>query len=343
MDTPKQNSPPILLILGPTAGGKSDLAFNLANHFKTEIISADSMQIYQHLNAGTAKPSPSQRRQIKHHLIDHVHPTQPYTVADWLQDAEQIIQSLHKQNKLPIVVGGTNLYIKALLEGLFDGPSSDPAFRQTLDPLTSQQLHQKLLALDPAAAQRIHPNDRKRLIRALEVLHTTGKSITQHQTQWHEQPHNTPSEDSIESDNPTADPPSYNHNPISIALNWPVPVINQRINQRVKLMTRPDPETNTPDLLTETRKLLAQNLLGPQARQAIGTRQILDHLESRLTLDEAYERIKIDTRRFAKQQRTWLRRFKNLHWLSPQEHTPDSLQKSALAIIQNATPSANGA
>ena len=155
-----------IVILGPTAGGKSDLAVGLARTLDGEILGADSMQVYRHMDAGTAKPSLELRAMAPHHLIDIVEPTERFTVADWLDLAEPLIESLIRAGKRPILVGGTNLYLKALIEGMFEGPEGDPKLREELAKLTSQDLHVRLAQVDPASAQRIHPNDMRKLVRA---------------------------------------------------------------------------------------------------------------------------------------------------------------------------------
>jgi tRNA dimethylallyltransferase len=339
-----------ILILGPTAGGKSELAVALALRLPRggQIISADSMQIYRHLDAGTAKPSARLRALAPHHLIDIVEPTEPFTVAHWLARAEQLIADLQRQGIHPIVVGGTNLYIKALLEGLFDGPSHDPTFRATLTDLSSPQLHEQLAQVDPPAAQRIHRNDRKRLIRALEVFHLTGQPISTIQTQWLDAPA-APSAagDALPPTTPNAAPHAqpYRFNPILLGLAWPPDAINPRINLRVKAMFFPetvDPTLaadvcpNNESLPHETARLHAAGLLGPQAREALGYKQVLQHLTGEITFEQAYEKTKILTRRFAKQQRTWLRRFHGVTWLDPIQLNGDQTAAAATNAILEA-------
>ena len=289
---------PIVVILGPTAGGKSEVAVAVAEALGGEIIGADSMQVYRHMNAGTAKPTPVQRAAVSHHLIDHVEPTETWTVAQWLEDAESLIEQMHGRNKLPVVVGGTHLYLQALLVGLFDGPGIDQEFRQSLASDDPARLHRRLREVDPEAADRIHPNDRKRIVRALEVHHLSGRPISQWQQQW---------------DAASGTQRPYRHHPLLIGLRWSAEAINRRINARVKTMFHP-PE-GTEDLIGETRRLEAADLLGTQARQALGTKQALEHLSGLLSAQETMERVKIETRRFAKSQRTWLKRFHGVHWI----------------------------
>jgi len=304
----------IVVILGPTAGGKSELAAAIARACDGEIISADSMQVYRQLNAGTAKPTAEQRDAAVHHLIDCVDTTESWTVADWLEHAERLIADIQQRGRLPIVAGGTNLYIKALLEGMFEGPPADADFRAKLVDVPSAELHERLQKVDPDAAARIDANDHKRLVRALEVHHQTGKPISELQQQWHEQRDKT-----------------YRHDPILIGLSWPVERINRRINARVKSMFNPE---SGEDLVAETQRLLNADLLGEQARQAIGTKQVLEHLAGRCTRDEAMEQVKIDTRRFAKAQRTWLKRFRGVHWLDASAMNTGALIDAAIDHIQ---------
>src|SRR5688500_2453750 len=208
----------IVVILGPTAGGKSDLAVSLAQRFDGEVLGADSMQVYRGLDAGTAKPQAALRAAVPHHLIDIVEPTDPFTVADWLSRAEALIDDLHTRGRLPVVVGGTNLYLKALLEGMFEGPPADEQFRDSLRDVDAHELHDRLASVDRQAASRIDRNDRKRLIRALEVFHLTGQTISSLQTQWQSEISDLKSES------------SYRHNPILIGLRWSTEAINRRIN-----------------------------------------------------------------------------------------------------------------
>ncbi len=344
-------APRPIVILGPTAGCKSDLAAQLAEHLGGQVLGADSMQVYKHLDAGTAKPPPALRKRVPHHLVDVVEPTQRFTVHDWLKRADATIAQVQSSGGTPVVVGGTNLYLKALLEGLFDGPGQDDAFRASLTALPDAELHQRLAAIDPPAAARIAPADRQRLTRALEVHHLTGQPISGLQQQWSESGSgqwgagsgeitspNTP-----HSPHPTAHYPPYRHDPILLGLRWPAEAINPRINLRVKAMFTPDkvdPELAAAvciggeSLPDEVRRLVAEGRLipGSQAAEALGYKQVLAALypdsfpgaADRLihTLDDAFERTKILTRRFAKQQRTWLKRFRGVRWIDmPHENS----------------------
>lgn len=337
-------NPRPVIILGPTAGGKSELAVAIAEACAAidgragEVLGADSMQIYRHLDAGTAKPPPDLRQRVVHHLIDMVEPTTRFTVADWLQAAESLMEQLQQQGGRPIIVGGTNLYLKALLEGMFEAPGHDESFRRSLRDEMTSALHERLQNIDPPAAERIHPNDRKRIIRALEVHHLTGEPISRMQTQWAPAIHE-------EADGHGG----YRHQPILIGLHWPTQVINPRINLRVKAMFYP--HTVSPELAAsiciggeslpqEVRRLEQQGILGPadtQARQALGYKQVLQHLAGDCSLEQACEQTRIQTRRFAKQQRTWLKRFRGVTWLNMAQMTGQEAARQAANIVKQAS------
>ncbi len=303
---------PVILILGPTAGGKTELAIALAQQLPGggECLSADSMQVYRGMDIGTAKPSAVQRATVPHHLLDLLDPSEDgFSVDAWLREAERIIAEVRGRGRWPIVAGGTNLYVQALLAGLFEGPEPDPDVRARLEAADLAELRRRLEAIDPAAAERIHPNDRKRTIRALEVHELTGRRISDLQTQW------------FRSAPPRTDVKI-------IGLDWPVETINGRINARVRAMI----DRGLVDEVRAIRDLPP----GRQASEALGYRQILEHLAGRTTLEQAIEQIKIRTRRYAKQQRTWLRRFR-AHpastWIDAGEDTPEHIAKEALTAI----------
>ena len=275
---------PIILILGPTAGGKTALSIALANALPGggECIIADSMQVYRGMDIGTAKPTRLEQLEADHHLIDIANPSEDgFTVDSWLTKAEEAIQNIRSRDKWPIIVGGTNLYVQSLLFGLFDGPDCDQEKREALQQESNIVLQERLKALDSEAAERIHINDKRRLIRAIEVCEATGVPLSSLQSQWAG--------------------PMPREDVLMIGLSWPVKTINRRINSRVRAMF----DTG---LLEEVEALKGQ--LGQQASEALGYKQLLAHFLGECTVEEAHERIKILTRRYAKQQRTWLRRFK---------------------------------
>ncbi|MEX0887040.1 MAG: tRNA (adenosine(37)-N6)-dimethylallyltransferase MiaA [Phycisphaeraceae bacterium] len=315
-------APSPIVILGPTAGGKSELAVDLAERVGGEIVSADSMQVYRHLDAGTAKPGPELRQRAVHHLIDVVEPTEAFTAADWLARADELIASLAARGPRAIVVGGTNLYIKLLLEGMLQGPGRDEDLRRGLEELPADELHARLARVDPASAGRIHRQDRKRLVRALEVHALTGEPISRRQAQW--------------ADADDADAARYRHDARLIGLHWPTEAINRRINARVKAMFEPAPGVES--LPAEVRRLNAAGLLGPQAREALGYKQVLAALAGKMTLADAMERTKVLTRRFAKQQRTWLKRFRGVTWIDAGEIESGRWLDAALAAATTEMP-----
>lgn len=301
---------PIILILGPTAGGKTRLAIDLANAIGGECLCADSMQVYRGMDIGTAKPTPEEQAEVPHHLLDIADPAEAgFTVDTWLSRAQDTIELVRSLGRYPIVVGGTNLYVKALLYGLFEGPEPDAELRRQLQSMDEDQLRARLKQVDPQAAERIHRNDRKRTIRAIEVFEQTGKPLSEHQSQW-------------EAGSPRDDARI-------IGIEYPVEQINQRINTRVRQMI-------AAGLVDEVRQLHEADLLGPQAREALGYKQIIEHLQGRCSLEEAIEQIKIRTRRYAKQQRTWLRQFRvypGSLWLDAAMLDPPAMLKKAIEAL----------
>lgn len=311
---------PILVILGPTASGKTDLAVAIAEGLvpNGECIIADSMQIYRGMDVGTASPSPESTARVPHHLLDVADPTEDgFTVAEFARRATAAIDSIRGRNGWPIVVGGTNLYIRAILEGLFEGPASDEAIRGELTALGPAQRRAMLEACDPPAAERIHPNDHRRTIRAIEVFRLTGQPISALQRQW-------------------ADAFTPRSDALLIGLEWPVEALNLRINERVRAMMKAG-------FHEEVRRLstLKPNGLGAQAREAVGYRELLATLEGSMSLEDATEQIKIRSRRYAKQQRTWLRRFKAVPgslWMAAEGRATEDLAAEALGWIGQQEP-----
>lgn len=323
-------SEPFPVICGPTAGGKSALALELARQLRArgqpaEIITADAFQIYRGMDIGTAKPTADERAGVPHHLIDLVEPTERFTVDDWLAHADTLVDQLRARGTLPIVVGGTHLYVKALLEGLFDGPKPDPALRAALEAQDPAHRRAELERLDPEAAKRIHPNDVRRTIRALEVYHQTGRPISAHQQQWGPRPPGPAAPDSPGQAAPVSGRPDAR----LIILDWPAELINRRINARVRSMVERG-------LLEEVRALAQAERLGPQAREALGYKQLLPVLEGRVPFGDAVERIKIETRRFAKNQRTWLKRLAThpgARRFDASEHPPEAIAQELVQQV----------
>jgi len=299
--------PPVILILGPTAGGKTALSIALAQQLPGtgEIISADSMQVYKHMDIGTAKPAPEERRGIPHHLLDIVEPDEPFSVDDWLRLTNETIEHIRSRHRWPIIVGGTNLYVKVFLEGIFAGPPADSQWRAAAAQLSIDDLNAQLARLDPASASRIHRNDRKRITRAIEVFQSTGRPMSAQQTQWDSQEVRT--------------------DVAIVGLTWPREDLNRRINTRVKAMY-------DAGLVKEVTRLHAAGRLGPQAREALGYKQIIQQLKGIASPDDTFEQIKIETRRFARKQGTWLKRFA----LHPRSLWIDAVQNDMQAIISQA-------
>lgn len=290
----------MILILGVTASGKGRLAFDLAESLGAEIISIDSMKVYRRMDIGTGKPPEDARRRIAHHLIDVVEPSEPFSVSAFLDAAKEASEQIKNRKKCVIAVGGTALYIKALLYGLFEGPGTDEQIRARLkdqaDAEGLDRFHRRLKEIDPEAADRIHPNDAKRLIRALEVHELTGRGISTFQQQW--------------------TGVNANDEWTIIGLRREKEQESQRINARTKRMI-------ADGLVDEVKALLAEDKpLGKQARGAIGYAEIIEHVNGKIDLDEAIELIKQNTRRLAKGQRTWFKTFKNVNWLDIEDEEP---------------------
>jgi len=246
------------------------------------------MQVYRGMDIGTAKPSVADRARVPHALVDVADPAEDgFTVERWLTLAREAEEEARRLGRWPILVGGTNLYVKAFLDGLFEGPPPSPELRRTLEALPAAELRRTLEARDPEAAARIHRNDRRRTIRALEVFLETGTPISHLQRQW------------------GANDLTRFKDLRLVGLDFPVEAINRRINARVR-------EMMNQGLLEEVRALHVAGRLGPQARAAVGYRQMIEHLEGSMSLENTVEAIKIASRRLGKQQRTWLRRFRGL-------------------------------
>jgi tRNA dimethylallyltransferase len=290
----------MILILGVTGSGKGRLAFDLARDLGAEIISIDSMKVYRRMDIGTAKPPKEARAQVKHHLIDIIEPSDSFSVRSFLDNALEAIKQIKAGNKPVVAVGGTSLYIKALLYGLFEGPAADKQIRAELRARAEtqglDQLYRQLTQADPEAAARIHQNDARRIIRALEVYELTGKPISSFQQQWN--PQQTSDERR-----------ATDYDWTIIGLRRDKAEENKRINARVKKMI-------AAGLVDEVKSLLSEEKpLSPQARCAIGYAEVIDHLSGKTTLEDAIELIKKNTRRLAKSQRTWFKTFRSVHWL----------------------------
>ncbi|MGC9454741.1 MAG: tRNA (adenosine(37)-N6)-dimethylallyltransferase MiaA [Phycisphaerae bacterium] len=308
----------LIFILGATACGKGSVAREVARRIGGRIVSVDSMKVYRRMDIGTAKPPPQVRREIPHYCIDVAEPSEHFSVARYVECADAAVADIRAAGAVPLAVGGTSLYIKALSEGLFEGPSGDAEIRRRLRSRAEQEgtpaLHAELTQVDPTAAARIHPNDRKRIVRALEVYELTGTPISELQRQWGNR---------------------RRYDCLLIGLRREKPDLHHRINRRAERMVEAG-------LVDEVRSLLAEpEGLAPQAAQAVGYAETIEHLQGRLTLEEATERIKINTRRLAKKQRTWHRRWRDVRWVDidadePCERTADRVREIILSANEPA-------
>jgi tRNA dimethylallyltransferase len=273
------------VLTGPTASGKTALAIEIAQRMDAEIVSMDSMAVYRGMDIGTAKPTADERRRVFHHLIDVLDPWDAGSVAWWLQLAGECVREIESRGKRALIVGGTPMYLKALVYGLFEGPPADIGLRKRLsaeaETCGTAVLHARLCELDPPAAKRIHANDGRRIIRALEVWELTGKPISIHQQQWEQTP-------DLRADR-------------VLCLDVPRQELYARIDSRVRNMI-------VDGLVDEVRRLRSlPRGLGKEARQAVGYKEILEHLDGAVSLDDAVVRIQTRTRQFAKRQLTWFR------------------------------------
>ena len=289
-----------LILTGPTACGKSALALELAERVGAEVVALDSMTVYRGMDVGTAKPTPAERGRVPHHLIDVLDPWESLTVAWWLGRAEEACRDVAARGKRPLFVGGTPFYLKALLHGLFPGPPADEDLRRALEAEAERDglaaLHARLAAVDPKTAARLHPNDVRRVVRALEVYELTGKPISAWQQTW-----DTPAF----AESPAAAPP-----PVAIpavVLELPREVLYDHINRRVDAML-------AAGWLDEARRLRElPRPLSREARQALGYRELLAHLDGTgPAWPETVELIRTHTRQFAKRQLTWFRHLPTL-------------------------------
>ncbi len=284
---------PLTVICGPTAVGKTELALALAEFFDGEIISADSRQVYRLLDIGTAKPTPEERRRIRHHLIDVVWPNEEFHAARFITLAEAAMQDIRQRNKQPFLVGGTGLYIKALTEGLLDAPGANPNLRKLLHDRAEQEgsepLHAELAEVDPESAARLHPNDLVRIVRALEVFHQSGRPLSELQEE-----HGFRTE---------------RYRTLKIGLNSEREALYERIDRRSEAMFRQG-------LLGEAKQILQGGYdPGLKIFRTIGYRQAFAVLRGEMSHEEAVEDLKRSTRRYAKQQITWFRKDKSIIWL----------------------------
>jgi tRNA dimethylallyltransferase len=308
-----RRSPPIPLILGPTGAGKTDLALRLAERHELEIVSVDSAMVYRGMDIGTGKPAPEVLRRHPHHLVDILDPLQAYSAGQFVRDARQAIDAIRARGKLPLLVGGTMLYFRALRRGLADMPAADPEVRAAIDAEAALRgwpaLHAELAVLDPAAARRIQPNDAQRIQRALEVHRLTGKTLSElHAVQ------------STDADLRFA------------AYAW-VPGNRERLYAAIEQRFRAMMDAG---LLAEVRKLYLRGDLHADlpAIRSVGYRQLWEHLSGRDTLDSAIQRAIFATRHLARRQLIWLRSEPDIQWLDALESSAADHMEHAITQLQ---------
>ena len=301
-------SPPVIFLMGPTASGKTGLAVDLVKRLPLEIVSVDSALVYRDMDIGTAKPDAEVLALAPHRLIDFLDPAENYSAAQFASDARREIRDIHGRGNIPLLVGGTMLYYKALLEGLSSLPEADAGLRARIDKealeLGWPALHRRLAGLDPEAAGRIHPNDAQRIQRALEVVELTGKGVSEHEVPEKHFPWSV----------------------VQLAVNPPDrAVLHQRIAQRFEEMMRAG-------FIEEVIALRSRSDLSLQqpSMRCVGYRQLWQHLDGDYGLDEAMQRGMAATRQLAKRQLTWLRSWKDVTWL---DATSKSLLEDSLSLL----------
>ncbi|CRK80371.1 tRNA delta(2)-isopentenylpyrophosphate transferase [Neobacillus massiliamazoniensis] len=281
----------LLVIIGPTAVGKTKLSIELAKRFNGEIISGDSMQIYRGMDIGTAKIKKNEMGGIPHHLLDIRDPEEKFSVAEFQQLVRSKISEIAKKGKLPMIVGGTGLYIQSVLyDYQFSDAPADEGFRKELEEKVkergSQILHQELVEIDPESASHIHPNNARRVIRALEIYHCTGKTMSEYQEKQQ---------------------PDLLYDTALVGLTMERELLYERINLRVEMMLEEG-------LLDEVKRLYQQNLRDCQSIQAIGYKEIYEYLDGLVALEQAVDQLKQNSRRYAKRQFTWFKNKMDVKW-----------------------------
>ena len=298
----------VIVICGPTASGKTALSIELAKKINGEIVSCDSMQIYKDMNIGTAKPSIEEMQGIKHYMIDIISPDERYSVADYKKQAKEAIKEILSKGKVPIVVGGTGLYVDSLIYEI-DYPEIefDEKYREELDQEVEERgleaLYEKAKEIDEEAIKKISPNDKKRILRILEIYHATGKNKTEQEKESRKTP--------VEFDYKV------------FALNMDREKLYDRINKRVDIMIENG-------LIEEVENIYKKYNKFPTAMQGLGYKEVVQYLEKRLTKEEMIEKIKQETRKFAKRQLTWFRKNKETIWLNAE----DTIQNNIKIILE---------
>jgi tRNA dimethylallyltransferase len=302
---------PGIVILGPTASGKTSLALDLAPLFSGEIVSCDALQVYRHMDIGTAKVSKAEQERVRHHMLDVQDPDRDFSAGDYQRMARKAIREIHERCRVPFVVGGTGFYLKALIEGLFKGPGRSDNLRTRMRNIIGRKtpavLHRRLQKVDPTSAARIASADAERIIRAYEIYLVSGKTMTWWQCQAREA--------------------FEGYRWLKIGIEIPREELYSRINQRVETMFQSG-------LLDEVRGLLLKYPKNAHAFQAIGYRQAIGYLEGKLTLPQAIEESQKESRHYAKRQLTWFRSEREIHWLNGQSDG-GNLRRDAMLLISD--------
>ena len=291
------NKPKVIVICGPTASGKTALSIELAKKINGEIISCDSMQIYKYMDIGTAKPTLEEQKEVKHHLIDFVEPNQRYSVAEYKKDAEKSIEEILSKGKTPIIVGGTGLYVDSLIYGIeYPEIELDEEYRKQLEKEIEEKglesLYNKAKEIDSKAMEKISPNDKKRIMRVVEIYKATGKTKT---------------EQEIESRTHEV---KYDYKVFAIKMDREK--LYERINKRVDLMVKKG-------LIEEVQNILKKYDKFPTAMQGLGYKEVVEYLDGKTTKEEMIDKIKMQTRRYAKRQITWFKKKKQTVWIENNE------------------------
>ncbi len=294
----------VIVICGPTASGKTAISIELAKKINGEIVSCDSMQIYKEMNIGTAKPTQDERQGIKHYLLDFVSPDERYSVADYKKDAKQAIKEILQKGKTPIVVGGTGLYIDSLIYEIeYQNIEFDEKYRNHLEEQANEkgleELYEQAKKIDPEAIEKISKNDKKRILRILEIYHATGKNKTEQEKESRKK--------EVEYDYKV------------YALNWDRSKLYERIDKRVDIMIEQG-------LIDEVKEIYQKYRKFPTAMQGLGYKEVVEYLNGQTTKDEMIDKIKQETRRYAKRQLTWFRKNKQTIWLDAQDELQDIIK-----------------
>jgi tRNA dimethylallyltransferase len=301
---------PLPVVLGPTGSGKSDLSLYLARAIGGEIVNCDSLQVYRGFDVGTAKVPPAERQDIRHHLIDIVEPTNLFTAGDYARLAEAAVRKISAGGRTPVMAGGTGFYLRGLLEGLSPGPSRDNSMRARLQRRELKRpgsMHRILARLDPVSAARIHPNDKNKTMRALEVRLLQGAPLSSMFERGRS--------------------PLAGFRPIKIGLDPPRELLYERLNERAGKMFESG-------LVEEVRRLLSAGV-PPEAKpfESLGYKQALQIVQGLITVEQALESTQLETRRYAKRQRTWFRNEPGVHWITGFGDEPP-VQMEALALLR---------